>query len=118
MVVNGRRCKTSLLCVRKQRGEIRSNQIRLEPDHASPKMVWLFSMRNCTAIFLECMSVISFSRLWSLIMVGAKTTARFFGDIYVVDLVRHSTLPHRKGATYQVLSLSAGHPRKVEHEEL
>lgn len=48
----------------------------------SSKMSALFSIRNCTALFLACMSVISFSRLWSLMMVGANTTAKFLGDIY------------------------------------
>lgn len=38
-------------------------------------------MTNCTAMFLACISVISRSMLRSRMMVGAKTTARFFGDI-------------------------------------
>lgn len=38
---------------------------------------------NCTARFLACMSVISLSRLWSRIMVGANTTAKFLGDIWI-----------------------------------
>jgi hypothetical protein len=43
--------------------------------------VSLCSMMYCTAIFFESISVISFSMLWSLIIVGANTTAKFFGDI-------------------------------------
>lgn len=50
--------------------------------HASPNISWLFSMTNWTALFLACISVISRSRLVSRMMVGAKTTARFFGVIY------------------------------------
>lgn len=38
-------------------------------------------MMNCTARFLECMSVISLSILRSNIIVGAKTTAKFLGVI-------------------------------------
>lgn len=40
-------------------------------------------------MFLECMSVISRSMLRSRIMVGANTTARFFGDIYSRKFVRN-----------------------------
>lgn len=47
-------------------------------------MVWLFSIKNCTAMFFACMSVISRSRLVSRIIVGAKTTAKFEGVIYMV----------------------------------
>lgn len=49
----------------------------------SMKMISVFSIINCTARFLACMSVISRSRLWSRMMVGAKTTERFLGDIYL-----------------------------------
>lgn len=40
-------------------------------------------MMNWTAIFLERMSVISRSMFVSLIIVGAKTTAKFRGVIYI-----------------------------------
>lgn len=55
--------------------------VQLLASQSSEKMLLLFSMTNCTATFLECMSVISLSRLWSRIIVGANTTAKFFGDI-------------------------------------
>lgn len=48
------------------------------------KISWLCSMINCMAVFLECMSVISRSRLWSRIIVGANTTARFLVVIYML----------------------------------
>lgn len=38
-------------------------------------------MMNCTARFFACMSVISRSTATALMMVGAKTTARFLGVI-------------------------------------
>jgi hypothetical protein len=38
---------------------------------------------------LECMSVISRSMLRSRIIVGANTTARFFGDIYSLSDIFH-----------------------------
>lgn len=46
------------------------------------KMSLLCSTMNCTARFFACMSDISRSILWSRIMVGANTTAKFLGDIY------------------------------------
>lgn len=45
------------------------------------KISLLCSTMNCTARFLACMSVISLSRLWSRMILGANTTAKFFGDI-------------------------------------
>lgn len=58
------------------------NDCLLFQTQASSKMVWLFSMTNCTAMFLACMSVISRSMLSSRMMVGANTTAKFLGDIW------------------------------------
>lgn len=50
-------------------------------------------------------------------IVGANTTARFFGDIWnwLGDLFQEDS--KGRGA-YQVLALSAGHAHEVEHEEL
>lgn len=50
-------------------------------------MSLLCSTMNCTAKFFACMSVISRSMLWSRIMVGAKTTAKFLGDIYTNQML-------------------------------
>jgi hypothetical protein len=47
----------------------------------SAKIIWLFSTTNCTARFFACISVISRSILTSRMILGAKTTAMFFGDI-------------------------------------
>ena len=77
-------------------------------------MSWLFSMMNWTALFLECMSAISRSRLVSLIMVGAKTTARFLGVIcFVLAYVPWQW----RETSYQVLAFSVCDASKVEDEE-
>lgn len=60
--------------------------------HASSKILWLFSMTNCTAMFFACMSVISRSMLRSRIIVGAKTTAKFLGDIYAACQLQRPVL--------------------------
>ena len=39
-------------------------------------------MTNWTALFFACISLISRSKLVSLIIVGANTTAKFLGVIY------------------------------------
>lgn len=49
--------------------------------HESSKILLVFSITNWTAMFLACISVISRSMLRSRMMVGANTTAKFFGDI-------------------------------------
>lgn len=54
---------------------------RFPAPQSVAKISELCSTINCTARFFECMSVISLSRLWSRIIVGANTTARFLGDI-------------------------------------
>lgn len=61
------------------------------------------------------MSVISFSRLWSRMIVGAKTTARFFGDIYLN--VSNEFNIQGVEATYQIFRLSSCYTGKMEHEE-
>lgn len=88
---------------------------RAEAHGASAKIVWLFSMTNCIARFLACMSLISRSMLRSRIMVGAKTTAKFLGDIYE-RLVDECKVEDE--ATYQVLRLSLRYTVKMEHQEL
>jgi len=61
----------------------RSSEVSSNSDPQSvAKISWLCSTINCTARFFACMSVISLSRLWSRIIVGANTTARFLGDIW------------------------------------
>jgi hypothetical protein len=67
------------------------------------------------------MSVISLSRLWSRMIVGANTTARFLGDIWAdllvsAYIVLDFSQPHHKA--YQVLSLTAGDSGQMEHQEL
>lgn len=77
-------------------------------------MVWLFSMTNCTAMFLACMSVISRSMLSSRMIVGANTTARFLGDIW--ELLVVNSVEVMKG-TYQILGFALGYAAEMEHEE-
>jgi len=78
-------------------------------------MLELFSMMNCIAMFLECMSDISRSRLWSRMIVGAKTTARFLGVIWF-PRISHVVEKNKK-ETYQVFTLSLCDTGKMENQE-
>lgn len=59
-----------------------AEDFRFPAPQSVAKISELCSTMNCTARFLECMSVISLSRLWSRMIVGANTTAKFLGDIW------------------------------------